>query len=59
MENVEIKKELDDDNLKCTKCSLFPDITIYNYKNRVNLFTECENKHINTVIIRVKAEYFF
>ena len=35
MEQVEIEKELDADNLRCKECSLFPDITIYNYKNRV------------------------
>ena len=35
MEFVEIEKKLDADNLRCKKCSLFPDITIYNYKNRV------------------------
>ena len=53
MEQIEIEKELDADNLRCKKCSLFPDITIYNYKNRVNIHLECENKHIETIILRV------
>ena len=51
MNSIEIKKELDNDNLRCKKCSLFPDITIYNYKNRVNIFSECENKHINISLL--------
>ena len=41
MENIEIEKEFDNNNLKCKKCCLFPDITIYNYNNRVNVYLEC------------------
>ena len=51
MEQAEIEVIIDKDNLRCKKCSLFPDITIYNYKNRVNVYLECENKHINTPLL--------
>ena len=51
MEQAEIEVIIDKDNLRCKKCSLFPDITIYNYKNRVNIHLECENKHINTPLL--------
>ena len=51
MNSIEIKKELVDDNLRCKKCRLFPDITIYNHKNRVNIFTECKNRHINISLL--------
>ena len=51
MEQAEIEVIIDKDNLRCKKCSLFPDITIYNHKNKVNIFTECKNKHINISLL--------
>ena len=51
MENVEIELVYENDNLRCKKCSFFPNITIFNSSNRVKVFTECENKHIDISLL--------
>ena len=39
------------DKLKCEKCSAIPDITIFNSKNRVKIFLQCENRHLNISLL--------
>ena len=38
-------------NLKCQKCSNIPGLTIFNSVNRVNVFSECKNKHIKVCLL--------
>ena len=33
--------------LKCEKCRLIPEFTIFNSSNRVKIFSSCDNKHLN------------
>ena len=51
MEEKLIKTYFGNNNLKCQKCNCFPDITIFNSKNRVKIFSECENKHLNISLL--------
>ena len=38
-------------NFKCEHCCSFPEFTIFNSSNRVNIFSSCDNKHINISLL--------
>ena len=37
--------------LKCEKCRLIPEFTIFNSSNRVKIFSSCDNKHLNISLL--------
>ena len=49
--NIEQINDLENYNIKCKKCNNYPDITIFNTGNRVQIFTECDYKHINISLL--------
>ena len=57
----EINNNNINNNIKCKKCNNYPDITIYNIGNRVKIFTECKNKHINISLLDdyIKNNYIY
>ena len=48
-------------NLKCEKCDSIPDFTIFNSQNRVKIFSECKNKHLNICLLDdyIKKSYSY
>ena len=58
-EIISITPDIKSNKLKCLKCSCIPNVTLYNSKNNINIFSECKNKHFNISLLDEYIKKYF